>query len=207
MEVLSDGAFRLYIYLCLNADRASGRFDVAHGDLAEALGKSRRSIMTYLAELRRQGVCHTREAVNQHCGGHIEICDPFWPYFKTVASQETADGIAVYVDRVRRSLIARCCFGPIFRPADERSAEGLYREHIPVDHVEHGILLACARRYVALLNGTARGRINGLQYFQGAIEEARQSATSADYWRYLEHRVGQLEREWVATQQQSPVLD
>src|ERR1035441_4800552 len=36
---LSDGAFKLYIHLCLNADRSTGLLSADHGDLVKALGK------------------------------------------------------------------------------------------------------------------------------------------------------------------------
>lgn len=44
MTLLSDGAFKVYMHVCLTADRSSGRLKIAHGDLATALKKSRRSI-------------------------------------------------------------------------------------------------------------------------------------------------------------------
>jgi hypothetical protein len=80
LPLLSDGAFRLYIHLCLTADRSSGQVQADHADLAKALGKSRRSVVVYLEERRRQGVCETRPARNQHDQGEIEICDAFRPY-------------------------------------------------------------------------------------------------------------------------------
>ena len=52
--VLSDGAFKLFVYICLTADRETGRLRVAQGDLARALGKSRGSISSYLDELSQK---------------------------------------------------------------------------------------------------------------------------------------------------------
>ena len=80
LGLLSDGAFRLFIYLCLNAERRTGQTRITHGDLAKAVGRSRRSIIIYLEELQRQQVCRVQSATNQHDSGHIEICDAFWPY-------------------------------------------------------------------------------------------------------------------------------
>jgi hypothetical protein len=45
MALVSDGAFKVYMHICLTADRSSGRLKIAHGDLAIALKKSRRSIV------------------------------------------------------------------------------------------------------------------------------------------------------------------
>jgi len=43
-----------------------------HADLAKALGKSSRSVVVYLEELRRRGVLKHRPARNQHDQGQIE---------------------------------------------------------------------------------------------------------------------------------------
>ena len=56
LVLLSDGAFKLYVHLCLKADRRTGRLSCEYGRLAEASHKSRRSVVTYLEELRRHGV-------------------------------------------------------------------------------------------------------------------------------------------------------
>ena len=82
LALLSDGAFRLFIYFCLNADRKTGQLRITHSDLAKAVGRSRRSIIIYMEELQRQQVCRVQSATNQHDSGHIEICDSFWPYEK-----------------------------------------------------------------------------------------------------------------------------
>jgi hypothetical protein len=62
-QCLSDGSFRLYLYLCLHASRDSGCLTVNESDLARTLHKSRRSIITYFEELCRQQVCRTAPAV------------------------------------------------------------------------------------------------------------------------------------------------
>ena len=82
LALLSDGAFKLYVYVCLHAERSSGRLRFRHSELAHSLGRSPRSITSYLNELRRQGVCQVQAAANQHQRGSIEIADRFWPYHK-----------------------------------------------------------------------------------------------------------------------------
>ena len=69
MALLSDGAFKVYMHVCLTADRSTGRMKIAHGDLAVALKKSRRSIVTYLEELREHQICSIEAARNQHSAG------------------------------------------------------------------------------------------------------------------------------------------
>ena len=51
MTLLSDGAFKLFVYLCLQADRETARLAVNDRDLTVGLQKSRRSIVSYLDEL------------------------------------------------------------------------------------------------------------------------------------------------------------
>src|SRR4051812_9721463 len=82
LRLLSDGAFKLYLHLCLTADRGTGRVSVSFLKLARHLKKSRRSIATYIAELTHQGVCRLQPALNQHQCNEIEVCDEFWPYAK-----------------------------------------------------------------------------------------------------------------------------
>ena len=56
MEAVSDGAFKLFVYLCLKADRSTGELSVSPTQLARALRKSRRSLFTYLGNSSRE-VC------------------------------------------------------------------------------------------------------------------------------------------------------
>ena len=51
LRTLSNGAFRLFAYLCLEADRQTGCFEAAQGELANAIGKSRRIVGKYIEEL------------------------------------------------------------------------------------------------------------------------------------------------------------
>jgi hypothetical protein len=67
---------------------------------------------------------------------------------------------------------------------------------VALKQIERGILLACARKYVALCNG-GDGMITSLGYFQNVIEEAATLHVSDDYWRHLQHRVKRLELEWA----------
>jgi hypothetical protein len=196
MAILSDGAFKLYMHVCLTADRSTGRMKIVHGGLATALNKSRRSIVNYIEELRLQRICIIDAARNQHIGGHIEVCDPFWPYVKRRGDQDHDNGWGCYVEAVRQLLAARKCVKPVFNPADEKLAVQLFREQVNLQQIEHAVLLACARRYVALLNGTAVGLISGLRYFSPAIQEVRSQQISDGYWRHLAGRVTKFEKQW-----------
>ena len=82
MALLSDGAFKVYMHVCLTADRSSGRLKIAHGDLATALKKSRRSIVNYLEERRYVAL------LNGTVLGPVAGLS----YFKEVRSLRTSEG-------------------------------------------------------------------------------------------------------------------
>jgi hypothetical protein len=201
MALLSDGAFNVYMHVCLTADRSTGRLKIAQRDLAVALVKSRRSIVKYLEELRQHQICSIETARNQHLPGHIEICDPFWPYVKCRLDQDGGETLISYLKAIRQFLAARKCVKPVFNPADERLAAQLFQEHVDLKQIEHAVLLACARRYVALLNGTAVGLISGLGYFNAVIQEVRALQVPEGYWQHMASRVGKFEQQWVGDKQ------
>lgn len=197
LPLLSDGAFRLFIYFCLNADRRSGQMRVTHENLAKAVGRSRRSIITYMRELERQQVCRVQSATNQHDPGRIEICDQFWPYEKARKEDPPQDQ-ASYIAKIRSLLGARRCVASSFAPADENLANALFQRGIPIQQVERGLLLGCARKYVNLLNNNSKDLVVSFSYFQNVIEEAGELQMSEDYWRYLQVRIDQMERQWLS---------
>jgi hypothetical protein len=196
LPLLSDGAFKLYIHLCLTAERSTGQVQADHADLAKALGKSRRSVVVYLEELRHQGVCKTQPARNQHGQGQIEICEAFWPY-ERLSAQGKPRSLADYTAHIRCLLAGRACVKVSFSPADEKLAAAFFERRVPIEVVEHGILMACTRKYMTLLTTPNSGLIVSLSYFKDAIEEAAASKVDNDYWQYLRHSIDGLEKEWL----------
>ncbi|MBI1745175.1 MAG: hypothetical protein HYR55_01135 [Acidobacteria bacterium] len=186
--LLADGAFKLFVYLALSAQRQSGRLSFRHPDLARALGKSRRSISTYLEELGRQQVCRVRPAANQHQTGEIEIQDAFWPYVKT-GGCPAPDPEAAYVEQVQRWFLAYPVVRSAFGAADRQLAGALYRRGVSLPHVERALLLGIARKYTAQLNGQGQGTIASLSYFAPLLEEVAGLSVSEDYWAYLRQYV------------------
>jgi hypothetical protein len=201
LQCLSDGGFRLYLYLCLQARRDNGCLTVTPRDLAGALHRSRRSILTYLEELRRQQVCHILPAANQHQGSQIEICDSFWPYEKAVTPTLSPEA-ARYVGQIRNLLAARPCIHSAFTPDEQKLATTLFADQLPLEQVERAILLGCARKYVSLLNGQGNGPITSLLYFRGPLDEVGQTKTSSEYWNYLKLQLQGWEARWLAHQSQ-----
>ena len=198
LALLSDGAFKLYAYVCLHADRRTAQLRFRMAELAQAITHSTRSLTTYLDELRQAEVAVVYRAANQHEIGRIEIRDRFWPYEKQGVESLEDPELAVYVAAVRSLFLAPACVTGVFSSADEQLAAEWYRTGIPIDHVERAVLLGCTRKYVALFNHDGGSPITSLHYFAGPLEEVAETETSLDYWRYLAARVRKMEAQWRA---------
>ena len=197
MTLLSDGAFKLYVFLCLRADRNSARLEIDQASVAKSLAKSRRSVIVYFEELKQQGVCEVRFAANQHTRGVVQICDAFWPYL-IPAPAENIESVGNYIKRVRTLLETRRCVRLTFAPADEKLAQSLFSDHVPIEDIEHAFLLGSTRKYVSWLNGQASGPIASLGYFRTIVDEVAQMDTSPEYWRYIGESLDKYERAWLA---------
>lgn len=197
MTLLSDGAFKLYVFLCLRADRSNARLEIDQASVAKSLAKSRRSVIVYFEELKQCGVCNVKFAANQHTQGMVQICDAFWPYV-TPAPAENAGSADNYIVRIRMLLETRNCVSLSFAPADEKLAHTLFSNHIPLERVERAFLLGCTRKYISWLNGQGSGPIASLGYFRPIVDEVAGMDTSADYWRYVSESLDKYERAWLA---------
>ena len=195
LALLSDGAFKLFVYICLHAERGTGRLRLRQTDLALRLGKSPRSITSYLQELQLKDICKVEAAVNQHQRSSIEVADRFWPYHKQRV-EPPANDQADYVERVRRLFLSRRCVAGSFTAADERLAAEWRQRNVSFDQIQRAYLLGCARKYVALLNHPSAPLISSLRYFANLLGEASQPSVSPSYWQYLATQVDQLERRW-----------
>jgi len=62
LTLLSDGAFKIYVYVCLYGDRRTAQLRFRMAELAHATGHSTRSLTTYLEEPKglRSGDCLPR---------------------------------------------------------------------------------------------------------------------------------------------------
>ena len=156
LSMLSDSAFKLYVFLCLNVDRHSARMVWEARDLANLLQRERPCVADALEELCRREVCIR----HPDAGGRIapdkisvEICDRFWPYEKPPVEEFGIDQNR-YVQRVRQMLSGTACMRIHFSAADERLATSLYRRGVTLVHLQRAIWLGCARKYVAYLNGS-----------------------------------------------------
>jgi AraC-like DNA-binding protein len=189
MTALSDSAFKLFAWLCLNADRHTGRIRVTVEEIAQALGKSECEIEAASDELVGRGVCRRDMDLE------LEIADRYWPYEK----QPSQSGPQEYVAQVRKLLSEPACVRCCFTAADEKMARALYQRGVSLAQVARAIWLGCARKYTTLLsNQAAPMPIASLSYFAAVIDEVvAQSNTSDTYWSYIRRKAAALEREWT----------
>lgn len=187
--LLSDSAFKLFVWTCLHAERNSGRLRLVVADLARSLQKTEREIDLCIQELVRVGVCRL------HASGSFQVQERFWPYQRNLSQADTDDAEA-YVAAIRRLFLRHGCVSSSFSPADERLAADWRRRGIPLERAERAIDLGVARKYAALLNNGKGSPITTLSYFENLIVEVDGAEVSPDYWRHVKHRTEQFERRW-----------
>ena len=106
LPLLSDAAFRLYVFLCLNVDRHSARMVWEPMELANLLQRDRQSVTDALEELCRREVCRRHPDADNRIAIDrlsVEICDRFWPYEKPPVEEFGIDQNR-YVQRTRQML-------------------------------------------------------------------------------------------------------
>ena len=195
---LSNGAFKLFAHLCLEADRRTGRFETVHAELAKAIGKSRRIVGKYIEELEHKQVCTVRSGTNQYGRTCFEIRDDYWPYRRT-QEVEGAHGPVrnTYVDAIKSSFIAiGCTIGKIIA-RDAQFAQGLQQRGIPLEIVQDALLMGATRKYISWLNGGSPQPIVSLAYFGALVSEIQERPLPANYREYLRRKVAQLARAWA----------
>ncbi len=200
VSMLSDPAFKLYVFLCLNVDRHSARMVWEARDLANLLQRDRQGVIDALEELCRREVCMRHPDAEGRIAADrisVEICDRFWPYEKPPAEEFGIDQNR-YVQRVRQMLTGTACMRVNFSAADERLAAIYYRRGITLVHLQRAIWLGCARKYAALLNApeNAGMLITSLHYFSSLVNEVAEASVSEDYWKHMQSKVAQLEGMW-----------
>lgn len=202
LPLLSDAAFKLYVFLCLNVDRHSARMVWEPMELATLLQRDRQSVTDSLEELCRREVCirHPGDGDGRIAIDRVwvEICDRFWPYEKPPLEELGIDQNR-YVQRVRQMLSGTACMRVHFSAADERLATIFYRRGVTPIHLQRAIWLGCARKYVALLNGSENAPmlVTSLNYFSALVNEVAGTSVGEDYWKHMQHKVTQLERMWL----------
>jgi hypothetical protein len=189
LELLSDGTFKLFVWLCLHAERSRGALSATPAQLARALGKKETDIHLALDELQRQDVCTLRT------DGDIEMRDRFWPYQRQ-CDPAASDESRCYVAEVKRLFLKRRCVQSSFTAADEKLALSLYHRGVSLIHVERAILLGALRKCAAVLENGRGTPISSLHYFTNLFEEVQLEA-STEYWTYVAHKLNTIEQTWA----------
>jgi biotin operon repressor len=200
LTLLSDGAFKLFAYISLEADRGTGRFEASQTDLARVLQKSRRVIGRYIAELERPGICTVSSARNQYGRNIFKILDDYWPYHRpTIAEETKRNEEDAYVAAVRDRFLATGCTRGKFGIGDEMSAKAMKEHGVSLELLQEALLLGACRKYDSWLNGGSPEPIGSLAYFGALVSEVRDHPLPPGYCEYLHTKVAQLARMWEET--------
>lgn len=199
LELLSEGAFKLYVYACLQADRHTGRIVLEHARMSRILRQCPDRIVRHLNELSKCRVFHIEPGVNGGEVALVEIRDRFWPYRKQPAVIKPGSDEACFIGKVRDLFLAPACVRAVFTAADEAIASALYDRGVSVEQMRRAVLLGCARKYASMINGQTRMRISSLQYFVPLVDEVTASAIPESYWEALRRKVEQMEQRWRRT--------
>jgi hypothetical protein len=195
LGLLSDGAFKLFAYLSLQANRRTGCLAATHKELAAALGKSKRIIGSYVAELETKGVCKVRPGKNQFTATVYEISDRYWPYHRVSADPESPE-IKAYVESVREWFEGLGCTSGKFGAAESEAAKQFQRRAVPLGVVHDAMLLGACRKFDAWLNGRPTEPIRSMSYFEPLIAEIQAKPLPAGYSAYLRVKVRQFSKLW-----------
>lgn len=195
LGLLSDGAFKLFAYLSLQANCRTGCLAATHKELAAALGKSKRIIGCYVAELETKGVCKARLGKNQFTATVYEISDRYWPYHRVSADPESPE-IKAYVESVRQWFEGLGCTSGKFGAAETEAAKQLQQRAVPLGVVYDAILLGACRKFDAWLNDRPTEPIRSLAYFEPLIAEIQAKPLPAGYSSYLRMKVRRLSKMW-----------
>ena len=216
LRALSDPTFKVFAYVCLRAERASGWLEFERSGLARELGKSRASLGRCLRELVEKGICELESAPNQHRGSRLRVRAEYWPYrgqegdpsrpvlqpAKSSAGNvsagvgERGGEVGAYVERVREMFGKPVCVQAGFGVADERLAADWQRAGVSLETVRRAILLGSVRKLTSMLDRPASEPVRSLRYFASLVEEVRQAPMSAGFWQHLENSLGRCEEYW-----------
>jgi hypothetical protein len=170
LQLLSDATFKVFLWLCLHAERSRGAVTATPAEIAKGLGKAETQIRACLQELHRQGVCIVE-------AGLIQITDAFWPYRRSYVISSTEQE-RHYIDEVKRLFLERRCVQSGFSAADEKLARSLYHRGLSLAQVKQAILLGAARKYLSL----AEHGQGCLHYFKNLFEEVQEKPPQRELW-------------------------
>jgi hypothetical protein len=199
LTLLSDGAFKLFAWICLQAERPSGRFEATYMELATALGKSKRIIGAYVAELEAAALCQVQSARNQHARTVFQVCEEFWPYCRVATLEPPAQQdpeLDRYVTSIRDCYLSLGHITVNFGAADRSIAKNFFDRRIPLGFVRDAMLLGACRKYESWFSGKPPQVVQSLRYFEPIIAEVRTTPLPAGYSNYLRRKLHSYAAMW-----------
>lgn len=188
LQLLSDATFKVFLWLCLHAERSRGTVTATPAEITKGLGKTENEIRACLQELQRQGVCVVE-------AGLIQITDAFWPYRHSSYVVSSTEQERRYIDEVKRLFLERRCVQSGFSAADEKLACSLYHRGLSLTQVKQAILLGAARKYLSIAEHGLGTPISSLYYFTNVFDEVQQNIPNS-YWTYIAEKVHTFEQNW-----------
>jgi hypothetical protein len=194
-QVLSDGAFKLFFHLAIEADSRTGCVQATYRALAAELKKSKRAIGTYAAELSEKETCTIRPGENQYCKTTFRISDDYWPYERDTASEAPEKNS--YVAAIQKAYLSLGCTKARFSAGDEQKAREFEQRGVPLEVVEDAMLMGACRKYSSWLEGRASEPIGSLAYFENLIAEIKQQPFPEGYREYVSAKNLKFAEAWA----------
>jgi len=208
LEILSDGAFKVFVYICLNAERKTGILQTTQVDLARNLRKANGTIRKYLIEMEKTGVCRNHFNNNPATRGSVQVATAYWPYERESDKPPNDDGSERFLSEIKTMLSSRACVRSSFSIADEVLAKQWFNTGVPLERIGRAILLGCSRKYISWRNNPAiHGPITTLRYFEPLLEEIVNQNIDPDYWEFLQSRIHRHEKLWIEKHLEEKVAD
>jgi hypothetical protein len=202
---LSDGAFKLFVHLCLEADCHTGRHEAVQSELARRIGKSRRVVGKYIEELEHKGICTIRRGRNQYARTSYEIRDQYWPYHRACDLEADAgDERDAFVDAIRDCFISFGCTTGQFCSRDASLARDWQQCGIPLNTILDALLMGACRKYSSWLNSAPTEPIGSLRYFESVVTEMQERPLPAGYGEYLRKKVAKFAAAWAKESAKAP---
>ena len=202
MTQLSGGAFKLFVFLCLNANRQTAAYTASHRSLASAIGKSKLATEGYITELKTKGFCSAHPSRIPYVGTSFRISEKYWPY-QSADSGSDGDTSSGYVTAVRDLFLGLGCASGRFGPQEERQVRDLEKRGIALQELEDAMIVGACRKYVSWLNNGPSEPIASLHYFESLIEEIRDRPFPSGYRDYLRMEVKKLAGQWERSREQN----
>ena len=200
MSILSDGAFKLFVFVCLKADRHSATFRARTDQLAHALRKPPGAVESCMAEMVAKKVC----SVVSDNPLVFRIEDEFWPYDNGRGHAFPGQCTSDYVAAVRRLFLDLGCTTGRFGTSEEVQVKNLEKRGVPLDIVRDAMMVGASRKYVSWLNNGYSEPISSMAYFESVIDELLRCPPPAGYREYLPMELQRLARHWSRSMQSLP---